>query len=152
MPKRKAEEALARLRDLAQQLVGADEELGVDDLTDQLRESGVDMEELKSKFIAAANQVAFRERAAGRPAPLGLQRAIEQLGPDTLVPRSPTAAARKFDRWLATFGSAFTVPDQLEALRAYRKSSEVAADESKELDALEDQLKERIKEHTGGTS
>ena len=55
-------------------------------------------------------------------------------------------------RWLERFGSSFSIPDQLEVARAYRKSGEVSDSEQTDLDALEDDLKESIKKkHDGET-
>ena len=55
-------------------------------------------------------------------------------------------------RWLERFGSGFAIPDQLEVARAYRKSGEVSDSEQTDLDALEEDLKERIKKkHDGET-
>jgi hypothetical protein len=56
------------------------------------------------------------------------------------------------ERWLDRFGGPYTVPEQLESVRAYRKSGEVSDGEQSELDDLEQRLKESIKrDHEGET-
>jgi hypothetical protein len=79
-----------------------------------------------------------------------VQQAIEQLSPDNVMPSNETAAQSKMGRWLDKFSAAFSLPAKLEAVRAYRKSGDVTTEENADLDALEQELKDKLKkEHEG---
>jgi hypothetical protein len=56
----------------------------------------------------------------------------------------------QMDRWLQRFGAAYTVPDLLEAARAYRKSGDISEREQAELDELEQKLKDSIAKKNDG--
>jgi hypothetical protein len=137
---------------MAERLTEGDDAKATSQLASDLRQSGIDPDVLKRRFHEAARAIAARERAAGRPAPLALQQAIEQTAPDDVVPSDNKAADAKMSRWLDKFSAPFALPADLEAARAFRKSGEVAPDEQTELDELEDRLKKDIrKEHDGET-
>jgi len=150
MPKRDTERLFDEIRQMADRLIEGDDKKATSQLSGDLRQSGIDPEALKRRFHEAAKVIASRERAAGRPAPLALQQAIEQTAPDDVMPSDNRAAEAKMARWLDKFSSPFALPADLEAARAFRKSGEVAPGEQAELDELEDQLKNDIrKEHDG---
>jgi hypothetical protein len=135
---------------MADRLTEGDDALAHAQLAHELGQSGIDSEALRSKLYAAAKRLAEKERAAGRPAPIALQQAIEQLSPDNVMPANETAAQSKMRRWFDKFSAAFTLPERLEAVRAYRKSGDVTPEESADLDALEQDLKEKLKKEHGG--
>jgi hypothetical protein len=152
MPKRDTERLFDQIRQMADRLTEGDDAKATSQLASDLRQSGIDPDVLKRRFHEAARAIAARERAAGRPAPLALQQAIEQTAPDDVVPSDNKAADAKMSRWLDKFSAPFALPADLEAARAFRKSGEVAPDEQTELDELEDRLKKDIrKEHDGET-
>lgn len=144
MPKRDVDRIFEQVREAAERLTAEDSTLSRSQLADQLRQTGIDPDALKSRLHGALKAVAARERAAGRAAPLGLQQAIEQTAPEGSAPASQKMAETKMRRWIERFGSAYTVPDFLEAARAYRKSGDISPAERAELDELEQQLKESI--------
>jgi hypothetical protein len=152
MPKRDTEHLFDEIRQMADRLTEGDDGKATSQLAGDLRHSGIDPDALKRRFHEAAKVIASRERAAGRPAPLALQQAIEQTAPDDAIPSDNRAAEAKMSRWLDKFSSPFALPADLETARAFRKSGEVVPDEQAELDKLEDQLKNDIrKEHDGET-
>src|SRR5579871_973186 len=136
MAKRDTERLFDQIRQMASRLTEGDEAKATSQLAGDLRESGIDPEALKQRFHLAAKAIASRERAAGRPAPLALQQAIEQTAPDDVMPSDNRAAEAKMSRWLDRFSSPFALPGNLEVSRAYWKSGEVAPNEQAELDAL----------------
>ena len=152
MPKRDAERLFEHVQEMANRLTVGDDAKPTSQLAGDLRQSGIDPEVLKKRFHEAAKQLAARERAAGRPAPLALQQAIEQTAPDDVMPSDTRAAEAKMSRWLERFSGSFALPVDLEAARAFRKDGEVAPEEQAELDDLEQQLKKEIREEHDGES
>lgn len=150
MPKRDSERLFEQIRKMADRLTEGDDAKATAQLAGDLRQSGIDPDVLKRRFHEAAKAIATRERAAGRPAPLALQQAIEQTAPDDVMPSDNRSAEAKMSRWLDKFSAPFVLPSDLQAARAFRKSGEVAPEEQIELDALEEQLKNDVrKEHDG---
>ena len=96
---------------------GAVRPAGVDSKTktDQDRSHWKDLDRVR-RFHEAAKATAARERAAGRPAPLALQQAIEQTAPDDVMPSEARAAEAKMSRWLDKFSAPFALP----AIRSIR--------------------------------
>src|SRR5688572_20978942 len=137
MPKRDQDARFKNIQELAARLTEGDDKLSAAQLAHELRETGIDPEELRKKLYAASKRLASKEREAGRPAPLALQQAIEQLSPEDVMPSSEAAAEKKMGRWLDKFSAAFSLPERLEAVRAYRKSGDVTPEEEADLDALE---------------
>ena len=152
MPKRDTERLFEQIQKMADRLTAGDDAKSASQLAGDLRQSGIDPDFLKKRFHEAAKQLAARERAAGRPAPLALQQAIEQTAPDDVIPSDARTAEAKMSRWIERFSGSFALPADLEALRAFRKSGEVAPDEQSELDELEDQLKKDIRKDYDGES
>jgi hypothetical protein len=122
MPKRDTERLFDQIRQMADRLTEGDDAKATSQLASDLRQSGIDPDVLKRRFHEAARAIAARERAAGRPAPLALQQAIEQTAPDDVVPSDNKAADAKMSRWLDKFSAPFALPADLEAARAFRKS------------------------------
>ena len=150
MPKRDLERLFDRVREMAERLTEGEEEIPSSQLASELRQSGIDPEALKRRFYEAAKQIAARERAAGRPAPLAVQQVIEQAAPDDVMPADDKAAESKMGRWLEKFSAPFFLPDNLETARAYRKSGDVSEEEQDDLDDLERQLKDQLKKKHEG--
>ena len=125
----------------------------VDELRRQLREGGIDPDALRARLHQSATQVAKREQAASRPVPLALQQAIEATrptgGPDDQSEgqseSQSVTAIRIADHWLDRLLSPLRFPSNLETARAYRKGSQLAKSDKQELDQLESELKERVK-------
>ena len=150
MPRRDLERLFDHIRQMAERLTEGEKEKGNSQLASDLRESGVDPDTLRHRFYEAAKAIATRERTAGRPVPLALQEAIEQMAPDDVMPSDRKAAEAKMARWLEKFSAPFALPADLEAARAFRKRGDVAENEQAELDELEQQLKGDIKrDHEG---
>lgn len=149
MPKRDTERLFDQIRKMADRLTEGDDAKPTSQLAGDLRQSGIDPDRLKQRFHEAAKAIAAIERAAGRPAPLALQQAIEQTAPDDVVPSDSKAAEAKMSRWLDRFSAPFALPADLEAARAFRKDGEVVPDEQAELDELENQLKKDIRKEHG---
>jgi hypothetical protein len=150
MPKRDLERLFDQIRKMAERLTEGEEGKGNSQFASDLRESGIDPDILRRRFYEAAKTIAVRERTAGRPAPLALQQAIEQMAPDDVMPSDSKAAEAKMARWLDKFSAPFAIPADLEAARAFRKRGDVTENEQAELDELEQELKDDIKkEHEG---
>src|SRR5207247_2072839 len=126
MPKRDLEKLFESVRAMAERLIQGEDKLGSAQLANELRQSGINAEELRKRLYVAAQQLAEKERAAGRPAPLALQQAIDQVSPDDVMPSTETAAHSKMGRWLEKFSASFALPEHLETVRAYRKTGDIA--------------------------
>jgi paraquat-inducible protein B len=150
MPKRNLDELLKRVQERAEHLIKTDDSTNGAQLAHELRQSGIDAEKLRREMFDAAKRLADRERAAGRPAPLALKQALEQLAPADVMPSSETAAKSKMARWFDQFSSSFGIPEQLEAARAYRKSGDISPEENADLDKLEQELKEKLNKERDG--
>jgi len=150
MSKRKTERLFEEIRQMAERLSEGDESLSRDDVRDHLRGTGTDPDELKARFHEVAKRLAERERLADRPVPLSLKQAIDATRPGDELPSNPASARAFADRWLDRFRSAFTLPPNLETVRAYRKTGDVSHLDQNDLDRLEQELKEKVKrEHDG---
>lgn len=145
MSKRKTERLFEEIGQMAAHLGEGDESLSRDEARDQLRETGIDPDELKARFHEMAKRLAERERLAERPVPLSLKQAIDATRPGDQMPSNPASARTFADRWLDRFRSAFILPPNLEAARAYRKTGDVSQLDKKDLDRLERELKEKVK-------
>lgn len=150
MSKRRTERLLEVIRRMAAQLEEGDESLSRDELRDHLREAGVNPDELRARFHQMARRMAERERLANRPVPLALEQAIDATRPEDQMPSNPASARIFADRWLDRFSSAFVIPSNLEAARAYRKTGDVSEVDQEELDRLEQELKEKVKKENEG--
>ena len=125
----------------------------VDELRRQLREGGIDPDALRARFHHSATQISKREQAASRPVPLALQQAIEATRPadgpegqfEGQSESQSVTAIRIADHWLDRLLSPLGFSSNLETARAYRKSSQLAKSDQQELDQLESELKERVK-------
>ena len=146
MSKRKTEKLFEEIRRLADCFSEGEENLATEELRKRLRESGVDVDELKVRFHTEAKEIAQRERLANRSVPALLNQAIDSTRPATDIPHDPIAARKVVDSWLESFLAPFKAPQNLETCRAYRKTGEVSESELKELDRLEDDLKRKVKE------
>ncbi len=144
MPKKDRQRLHDQIRETAKQLTEEEEHLTASQLGEELRRSGIDPEKLKQKFYEVAREIAERERAAGRPAPSYLQQAIDQFSPDDVMPHDEKAAVSKMQRWIQKLSDSFSLPEQFESQRAYRKSGEVSEEEKTDLNDLEQQLKDEI--------
>lgn len=150
MSKRDTERLLDEIAKMAAQLGQGDESLSGDEVRSQLREGGIDTEVLKVRFHEMAKRLAERERQADRPVPLSLKQAIDATRSGGEMPTNPVSARAFAERWLERFCSAFTVPQNLEPARAYRKTGDVSERDTKELDRLERELKEKVQRENDG--
>jgi hypothetical protein len=150
MSKRRTDRLFEEIGRMAARLGEGDESLSRHEARNQLQETGIDPDELKARFHELAKRLAERERLADRTVPLSLKQAIDATRPGDELPSNPASARIFADRWLETFRSAFILPSNLEAVRAWRKSGDLSQLDKKELDRLEQELKEKIKrEHDG---
>src|SRR5712691_3203282 len=145
MSKRKTERLLEEIRRMAERLGGGDSALSREEVRNELRETGIDPDELKARFHEAAKRLAERERLANRIVPLSLKQAIDATRPGDQVPNDPEAARVFAERWLDKFRSLFALPADLEVTRAYRKSEDLSKTDQMDLDQLEEELKENVK-------
>jgi hypothetical protein len=145
MSKRKTERLMEEIRRMAARLEEGDDSLNREELRDQLRELGLDPDELRTRFHQRIKRLAERERLADRPVPLALKQAIDATRPEDEIPRDPASAEAFAERWIEKFRSPFAIPPNLESARAYRKSGDVSRSDQDELDRLEQELKERVK-------
>lgn len=152
MSKRRTERLFGEIAQMAARLGEGDESLSIDEVRDQLRETGIDPDELKARFHEMAKRLAERERLANRPVPLSLKQAIDATRPGDEMSSNPTSARIFADRWLDRFRSAFTLPANLEAARAYRKTGDVSEHDERDLDRLERELKEKVKRENEGNA
>jgi len=150
MSKRKTERLFEEIGQMAAHLAEGDESLDRDEARNQLRETGIDPDELKARFHELAKRLAERERLADRPVPLSLKQAIDATRHGDEMPSSPASARIFADRWLDRFRSAFILPPNLEAVRAWRKTGDLSQLDMKELDRLERELKKKVKRENEG--
>jgi hypothetical protein len=150
MPKRDVDKLFDEIRKTAERLTEGEKQEGNSQLESELVATGLDPDILRRRLYEGAKAIAARERAAGRPAPLALQQAIEQMAPDNVIPSDPKVAEAKMVRWIDRFSSPFALRSNLKAVHAFRKRGDVDENEQAELDELEQQLKDDIKkEHEG---
>lgn len=145
MSKQKTEQFLEEIRRIAQNLGQADDSLSPEQVRAQLRESGVDPDELRERFHQAALKLAERERLANRSVSLLLKQAIDTTRPDDQLPNDISAAKAFAERWLDKFLSTFVLPANFQVSRAYRKSDDLSDLDKADLDRLEEELKQRVK-------
>ena len=145
MPNRDLQRLQDQIREMAQRLTDGEEYLAFAELGEELRQSGIDPEQLKRRFYEAARDIATRERSANRPAPRSLRQAIDQFAPDGIMPRDEKTAVSRMTRWLDGLTAPLLPPDQFEAARAYRKAGDVSDEEKTDLDELEKRLKDEIR-------
>jgi len=145
MSKKKTERLFDEIRRMAERLSEGDSSLSPEEVRNELRQGGIDPDDLKARFHKAAMQMTERERFADRIVPLSLRQAIDTTRPDNQMPREPATALAFAERWLAKFASSFALPSNIEVARAYRKSGELSESDKRDLDTLEQQLKEKVK-------
>jgi hypothetical protein len=145
MSKRKTERLLEEIRRMAERLSESDSSLSREEVLKELRETGIDPDNLKSRFHQAAKQLAEKERLADRMVPLSLQQAIDSTRPNDRMPRDPGAAGVFAERWLDKFLSSFSLPPNVEVVRAYHRSGDLSESDQADLDRLEAELREKVK-------
>jgi len=145
MSKKKTERLLDEIFNMAKHLAEGDEVLTAEEVRRELRETGVDTDDLKARLHESVKQLAERERLANRTVPLSLKRAVDSTRPMDQLPNDPVAATAFADRWLEKFRSTFTLPASLEGARAYRALDNISEPDQKGLDDLEAELKEKVK-------
>jgi len=145
MSKRKTERLLEEIRRMAERLGEGDSALNHEEVRNELRETGIDPDELKARFHEAAKRLAERERLANRFVPLSLKQAIDATRHGDQVPNDPGAARVFAERWLNKFRLLFELPEDLQVARAYRKSENLSETDQMDLDQLEKDLKEKVK-------
>lgn len=150
MSKRRTERLIEEIGRMAARLGDGDEALSRDETRNQLQETGIDPDELKARFHELAKRLAERERLADRPVPLSLKQVVDATRPGDQMPSNPASARIFADRWLERFRSAFIMPSNLEAARAWRKSGDLSQLDKKELERLERELKEKVKREYDG--
>jgi hypothetical protein len=89
MPKRDVDRLFEEIRKMAERLTEGEAGKSSSQLESELRTTGVDPNLLRRRLYEGAKAIAARERAAGRPASLALQQAIEQMAPDDVLPFGP---------------------------------------------------------------
>ncbi len=150
MSKKDFERLCAQIEQMADRLKEGEEGKSSSQIASDLRQSGIDPDNLRHRFYEAARAIATRERAAGSPAPLALQQAIEQMAPEEQIPADSKTAESKMTRWLEKFSAPFALPGDLDVAHAFRKRGEVTEGDQAELDELEQRLKDEIKkDHEG---
>lgn len=152
MSKRRTERLMEGIRRMAARLAEGDDSLSKEELRDQLRDLGLDPDKLRAEFNKMAKRLAERERLADRPVPLALKQAVGATRPEDEVPRDPVSAKAFAERWIEKFRSGFAIPQNLESVRAYRKSGDVSTSDQEDLDKLEQELKERVRKENEGKS
>jgi hypothetical protein len=145
MSKQKTERLLEAIRRMADHLGESDTALSQEEVRNELRETGIDPDELKLRFHEAAKRLAERERLAKRFVPLSLKQAIDATRPGDQAPSDPEAGRVFAERWLDKFRSLFVLPVDLEVVRAYRKSEDLSETDRIGLDQLEEELKDKVK-------
>jgi hypothetical protein len=145
MSKRKTERLFEEIRRMAEQLGGDNSALSQEEIRNELRETGIDPEDLKARLHAAAKRLAEREIQSNRMVPLYLKQAFDATRPGDQLPSDPAAAYAFVDRWLDRFRSVVVLPADLAVARAYRKSGDLSETEQLDLDQLEEELKEKVK-------
>lgn len=144
MSKQKTEQFLEEVRRIAQSLEQGDESLSPEQVRARLCETGVDPDELKTRFHQAALKLAERERLANRFVSPLLKQAVDTTRPDDELPHDTSAARAFAARWLDKFASAFVLPANFQISRAYRKSDDLSDLDKADLDQLEKELKRRV--------
>lgn len=143
MSKRDREKVLREAGELVDRLTEADEQLTPGEVRSTLALAGCDPEQLRVDLHLAARELAERQRAKGKAAPLAVQQVIEATGPPHEVPSDLRRALEKAKRWVQSFAEPAVPIGDLDVLRAYRKSSELSESDQRLLDELEDELKRR---------
>jgi hypothetical protein len=145
MSKRKVEKLFEEVKRLANSLGEEDNSLNMEQVRAQLRETGVDPDQLKARLHGRLQDLAKRERLANRIVSSSLKQAIETTRPDDEMPRTPHAAHSFVEKWLDKLKSPFVLPFDVETCRAYRKSSEISEKDERDLDQIERDFKLKVK-------
>jgi hypothetical protein len=145
MSKKKTDRLFDDICNMAKHMAESDEVLTAEEVRKELRETGVDPDDLKSRFHESVKHLAERERLANRAVPLSLKRAVDSTRPVGQLPSDPVAATTFAERWLEKFRSTFALPTNLESARAYRALDDISEPDQKGLDELEAELKAKVK-------
>jgi hypothetical protein len=145
MSKKKTDRLFEDIRNMAMRLTEDDEALTAEEVRKELRETGVDADDLRVRFHESVKKLAERERLANRAVPLSLKRAVDSTRPMDQLPSDPVAATAFAKRWLERFRSTFALPASLEGARAYRALDNLSEPDQRGLDELEAELKEKVK-------
>lgn len=145
MSKRKVEKLFEEVKRLANCLSEEDDSLNLEQVRTQLRETGIDPDQLKARLHARLQELAKRERLANRIVSPSLKQAIETTRPDDEMPRTPQAAHSFVERWLDKLKAPFVLPPDVETCRAYRKGSEISEKDETDLDQIERDFKLKVK-------
>jgi len=145
MSKRKIDRLFDQICEMTKALSEDDEALTGDEVRSQLRQTGIDPDDLTVRFHEKVKQLAQRERMANRSISQSLKRAVDSTQSKGQLASDPTKSTDSADHWLEKFTSAFALPPTLEGARAYRALDDISAPDQKGLDELEAELKERVK-------
>jgi hypothetical protein len=144
MAKRDREKLLREVQELADRFSEADDLLTPADVRSTLEMAGCDDEQLREQLYRAAHELAAKQRAKGKAAPLAVQQVVEATGL-VEMPSDLRTALEKAKRWVTSFGQPVPVGD-LGVVRAYRKSKDLSENDQRLLDDLEEELKRRARD------
>lgn len=154
MTRKELERLLAEAAALADRLTEPLEALSSDELDLSLAEAGNNPGQLRAAFHERLRSLESRLNEAGKTVPRSLARVIEATAPvEQLAQRNPKAAEGRLRLWVRGFthGVAPMIPSRApEIARAYRKSDALSDNDSRLLDDLESELKERDMPPDGG--
>jgi hypothetical protein len=154
MTRKELERLLAEAASLADRLAEPLEGLSSDELDVALAEAGSNPHQLRAGFHERLRSLESRLSQSGKTVPRSLVRAIEATAPvDQLAQRNPKAAEGRLRLWVRGFalGVAPLTPARAPQIaRAYRKSDALSDNDSRLLDELESELKERDIPPDGG--
>lgn len=154
MTRKELERLLEQAASLAERLTEPLEALSSDELDVSLAEAGTNPGQLRAGFHERLRSLESRLSQAGKTVPRLLARVIETTAPlEQLAQSNPKAAEGHLRLWVRAFthGVALMTPTPApEIARAYRKSDALSDNDSRLLDELESELKERNMPPDGG--
>ena len=142
--KTKPQEALSFLVELLEPDV---ENMSKEDLADRLSVSGVDVKGFHKRVAGRARELEVKYRKQSGSAPRYLRDAIEQLDPESRLPRKTSAAIEKASSWIDELSRRFPVPSQPVVLESYRKGDvDLSVSDRELLDKERERLLKKLDE------
>lgn len=140
MTKKNREKFFATVRRNAESLVP--QSMSAGEVREALEQAGCDTARLRQRLYESAKKLQIDQRIKGRKVPRYLDDLVDLTSPLESGAKNSEIALAKAERWI----DGFMHPPVMDAgpinvMRAYRKSGDLTANDSRVLDELEDKLK-----------
>jgi len=141
MSRRKREELVAAILEMADRIDDLDQGLNDAEVDEVLEEGGCDPTKSWGKFVSRAKVLESDLWAKGVEPSLQLRRLINEANTEAAVPMATPTASAWLEALLSTPRRMALSFEDMQVARAYRKSGELSQADVEALDALEQELK-----------